>query len=81
MVLLLHLRGVLFFNFICFSKITVLSDMTPCRLISQQIQMLLCPVKLVSVHHNARRRVPENLLTSEPQILETDILREYLSNE
>jgi len=55
--------------------------MTPCRLINHQIQMLLCPEKLVSVHQNARHRILDDLLTSEPQIPETDILREYLSNE
>jgi hypothetical protein len=55
--------------------------MTPCHLIDQQITMLLCPEKLMSVHQNARHRIPEDLLTTEPQIPETDILREYLSNE
>jgi len=55
--------------------------MTPCRLIDQQIQIILCPEKLVSVHRNALHPIAEDLLTSEPQIPETDIFREYLSNE
>jgi len=48
----------------------VLSDMTPCRLIDQKIQMLLCPEKVVFVHQNARHRIPGRLThikTSNPR--------------
>ena len=67
---MLHLHGILFFNLIRSFKIKVLSDMTPCGLIDQQIQMLLCTEKLVYVHQNARHRIPEDLThnrTSNPR--------------
>jgi hypothetical protein len=48
------------FNLTFFFKIKVLSAITPRRLIDQQIQMLLCPETLVSVHRNAQYRIPED---------------------